>query len=311
MATNLSVPETPQPSPQAVDDADLESICRDYQRIESTLAWLVENFETQPSLETIAQHAGLTPFHFQRLFSRWAGLSPKKFVQFLTLARAKQSLDASRSLLDAAWDAGLSGPGRLHDLFITLDAVTPGEYRSRGAGIEIRYGHVPSPFGKCLLLATERGINGLAFTDERRRDETFEILSRGWENARFVEDTARAAGLAQRIFSPSASRRRGNPLRLLVRGTQFQIKVWEALVRLPFGSLVSYADLARHVSSPRAVRAVAGASAVNSIAYLIPCHRVIRKCGGLGGYRWGLPRKLAMLSRESVKCTSRPTTHSA
>lgn len=301
MTLDLSNADAPSPRSIGIPDADLEALCRDYRRIEKALNWLVENFETQPSLEAIADRAGLTPFHFQRIFSRWAGLSPKKFVQFLSLARAKNSLDASRSLLDAAWDAGLSGPGRLHDLFVTMDAVTPGEYRRRGEGMEIRYGVAPSPFGECLLLATERGINGLAFAGREHRDDAFAMLRRGWENARFVEDPVGAALLARRVFHPAADPRSAKPLKLLVRGTRFQVKVWEALLRVPFGTVISYADLARRAGSPNAVRAVAGANAVNAVSYLIPCHRVIRKCGELGGYRWGLPRKLAMLTRESAR----------
>lgn len=293
-------------SPRAAE-ADLESLCRDYRRIEAALKWLVENFHTQPSLETIASKANLTPFHFQRLFSHWVGLSPKKFVQFLSLGRAKDSLDASRSLLDAAWDAGLSGPGRLHDLFVTLDAVTPGEYRRRGIGMEIRYGFAPSPFGECLLFVTERGINGLAFTGEETRDNALAALKAGWENARFAEDSRGAVRVARRIFDLGGGADRGGPLKLLVRGTRFQVKVWEALLRVPFGAVISYADLARRAGLPSAARAVAAANSVNPISYLIPCHRVIRKCGDLGGYRWGLPRKLAMLSRESARTLAQPS----
>jgi AraC family transcriptional regulator of adaptative response/methylated-DNA-[protein]-cysteine methyltransferase len=301
MTRDFSDIDTPLLQSSDGAEAELIALCHDYRRIETALTWLADNFDSQPPLETIASRANLTPFHFQRLFSHWVGLSPKKFVQFLSLARAKDSLDASRSLLDAAFDAGLSGPGRLHDLFVTMDAVTPGEYRRRGEDLEIRYGFAPSPFGECLLLATERGINGLAFAGRGHRNDAFAALRRGWENARFVEDSRGAARLARRIFNPGANPRSAAPLKLLVRGTRFQVKVWEALLRVPFGTVISYADLARRAGSPDAVRAVAGANAVNAVSYLIPCHRVIRKCGGLGGYRWGLPRKLAMLTRESAR----------
>ncbi|MDX1514579.1 MAG: methylated-DNA--[protein]-cysteine S-methyltransferase [Gammaproteobacteria bacterium] len=283
----------------------LESLCRDYRRMETTLAWLVENFDAQPSLETIAGVAGLTPFHFQRLFSRWVGVTPKKFVQFLSLARAKHSLDDSRSVLEAAFDAGLSGPGRLHDLFVGMDAVTPGEYRRRGEGMVVRYGRAPSPFGESLLLWTERGINGLAFVGPEEGASALARLSRGWEKARFVEDAGGAAEQAARVFRAGRVSPPDEPLRLLVRGTRFQVKVWEALLRVPPGAVISYAGLARRIGAPAAVRAVAGAAAANDIAYLIPCHRVIRKCGELGGYRWGLERKLAMLSAEFATCASR------
>lgn len=306
---SIEISSTERGSLQPMDgvETDLESLCRDYRRIEAALDWLANNFDAQPSLETIAARADLTPFHFQRLFTHWVGLSPKKFVQLLSLERAKHSLDASRSLLDAAWDAGLSGPGRLHDLFVSLDAVTPGEYRRRGEGLEIRYGYVPSPFGDCLLLETERGINGLAFTSGELRADTFAALRQGWENARFVEDTDGVRQLARRIFSPAADSRGHPPLRLLVRGTRFQVKVWEALLRVPYGAVISYADLADRSGSPNAVRAVASANAANAISYLIPCHRVIRKCGALGGYRWGMTRKLAMLSRESATTLAAPS----
>ncbi len=221
-------------------------------------------------------------------------------MQVLTLDRAKACLDGSGSVLDAAYDAGLSGPSRLHDLFVRLEALTPGEYRRRGEGLEIAYGFHPSPFGECLLMHTERGVCGLAFTDPASRDDTLRGLSRGFEQARIFEAPERTEALARRIFSPGPVRTT-SPLRVLVRGSAFQVKVWEALLAIPAGAVSSYAALASRVGSPRAVRAVANANAVNAVAYLIPCHRVIRKSGALGGYRWGLGRKLAMLSFESTR----------
>ena len=278
----------------------LSALERDYHRMQATLQWLVENFDTQPSLKSIAERASLNPFHFQRVFSRWVGLSPKKFVQFLSLERAKRCLDASESVLDAAFAAGLSSAGRLHDLFVTLEAVTPGEYKRRGAGLTLRYGYHPSPYGECLLLLTERGICGLAFVSDGDRDGALESLLEGWENAYVEQDPLRTGALAERIFAPPGATESEEPLNILVRGSRFQVKVWEALLRVPPGAVVSYSELARRVGRPDAVRAVAGATAANAVAYLIPCHRVIRKSGVLGGYRWGLPRKLAMLSRESA-----------
>ena len=291
--------ETSMPDLDTPQVAAFDQLSRDYQRMESVLDWLVEHFDSQPSLEEIAARAGLTPFHFQRLFSRWVGLSPKKFVQFLSLQRAKGSLDASRSVLDAAWDAGLSGAGRLHDLFVQLDAVSPGEYKRRGKNMVVRYGYHPSPFGECLLLATDRGICGLAFTNGGDRKRALRASLVGWENALLKEDPARCAALMEAIFNPGAGHT--EPLKLFVRGTRFQVKVWEALLRVPPGALISYTELAGRVGRPKAVRAVANANAVNAVSYLIPCHRAIRKAGLLGGYRWGLPRKLAMLSREAAQ----------
>ncbi len=294
-----------QADSQTVDDnsgdPDLGVLARDYQRMEASLEWLVENFDAQPSLKEIAAHAGLTPFHFQRMFSRWVGLSPKKFVQVLSLERAKQRLDASESVLDAAFSAGLSGAGRLHDLFVTLEAVTPGEYKRRGAGLAIRYGYHPSPFGECLILTTDRGICGLAFVAGGDRDGALSALLKGFDNAALLEDQDGTAPLVARIFSPGRSTGSAEALNVLVRGTRFQVKVWEALLRVPPGLVVSYSELARRAERPEAVRAAAGACAQNAVAYLIPCHRAIRKSGLLGGYRWGLPRQLAMLSREAAR----------
>lgn len=289
------------PSRGKAGEPGVTSLARDYHRMESALGWLVENFESQPPLEVIARHAGLTPYHFQRMFSRWVGLSPKKFVQFLSLEDAKRRLEVSESVLDAAFGAGLSGAGRLHDLFVNLEAVTPGEFKRRGAGLSIRYGYHPSPFGDCLLLTTDRGICGLAFVVDGDRNGALSALIRGWENAAIKEDTRRTGPLVEQIFAARRDPPTAGSLNVLVRGSRFQVRVWEALLRVPSGALVSYSELARRMQRPDAVRAVAGASAVNAIAYLIPCHRAIRKTGVLGGYRWGLPRKLAMLSREAAQ----------
>jgi len=289
------------PFPGRTGDARLSALARDYRRMEAALEWLVENFDSQPPLGTIAARAGLTPYHFQRTFSRWVGLSPKKFVQFLSLEQAKRCLDASESVLDAAFSAGLSGAGRLHDLFVSLQAVTPGEYKQRGAGLEIRYGYHPSPFGECLLLTTERGICGLAFVSDGDREATFKSLIKGFERASLAKDPRATAAVAERIFSPRRAAPTAESLKVLVRGTRFQVKVWEALLKVPAGSVVSYSELAHRAQRPDAVRAVAAANAVNAVAYLIPCHRAIRKSGLLGGYRWGMARKLAMLSREAAQ----------
>ena len=265
-------------------------------QVERALDWLSRNFERQPSLAEAAGHAGLSEYHFQRRFRRQVGLSPKKYVQFLTLERAKEMLAQSRSVLDAAYASGLSGPGRLHDLFVNVEAMTPGEYKHRGRGLTIRYGMHPSPFGQCLVMRTGRGVCGLAFTAPARRGETFTALSRGFEAATFVEDGGATAGVARTMFGESAG---DDGLTLHLRGTSFQIKVWRALLAIPPGCVSSYADLAHRIGAPGASRAAGNAVGANPVAWIIPCHRVIRASGVLGGYRWGRGRKLAMLSLEA------------
>ena len=268
----------------------------DASRIERALDWLSRNFERQPSLAEAAGHAGLSEFHFQRLFRRQVGLSPKKYVQFLTLERAKLVLAQSRSVLDAAYVSGLSGPGRLHDLFVNVEAMTPGEYKHRGRGLTIRYGVHPSPFGQCLIMRTSRGVCGLAFTSPGRSGEALAELARGFEAATFVEDAIATAGIAGTIFEAPAG---GDAIALHLRGTAFQIKVWRALLAIPPGCVTSYGDLAHRIGAPRASRAAGTATASNPVAWIIPCHRVIRASGVLGEYRWGRGRKLAMLSLEA------------
>jgi AraC family transcriptional regulator of adaptative response/methylated-DNA-[protein]-cysteine methyltransferase len=270
----------------------------DYARVEKAILFLEENFREQPSLDEIARRVHLSKYHFQRVFSRWAGISPKRFMQYLTLQHAKALLADSRSVLDAALDTGLSGPGRLHDLFVTVESVTPGEFKRRGEGLTIHFGWHPSPFGECLLAGTERGLCGIAFADHEGRAEAFEELHERWRGAELVESRARTAPLAARVFSPRRAQE-GSPLPILLQGTSFQVKVWEALLRIPPGAAASYEDVAAIVGRPRATRAVANAVARNPVAFLIPCHRVIRKAGGFGNYRWGAARKKAMLGWEA------------
>ncbi len=287
-------------------DTDTLQHTQDYERIAAALAYVDENFQDQPSLAEIAAQAELSEFHFQRLFTRWVGISPKKFLQQLTLERAKQSLEASASVLDAAYDAGLSGPGRLHDLFVTCDAVTPGEYKARGAGMTIRYGFHPTLFGECLLLMTDRGICGLAFIDPQRetRAEALAYLARGWSNATLLEDAAATRPYIDRMFGaadrvPDAG---GEPLRVLLRGTEFQVKVWRALLTIPPGHLTTYEDIGHRIGyTSNASRAIGRANGSNLISWLVPCHRVIRKTGAIGGYRWGRERKLAMIGWEAAQ----------
>ena len=268
----------------------------DASRVECALDWLSRNFERQPSLAEAARHVGWSESHFQRRFRSRVGLSPKKYVQFLSLERAKEALARSRSVLDAAYDAGLSGAGRLHDLFVNVEAMTPGEYKHRGRGLTIRYGTHPSPFGQCLIMRTARGVCGLAFTSPARSSEAFAALSRGFEAATFVEDAGAAADIGRRIFGGSASR---DDITLHLRGTPFQIKVWRALLAVPPGCVTCYGDLADRVGAPRGGRAAGSAAGANPVAWIIPCHRVIRASGVLGEYRWGRGRKLAMLSLEA------------
>jgi AraC family transcriptional regulator of adaptative response/methylated-DNA-[protein]-cysteine methyltransferase len=271
----------------------------DYALVAQAIRYLGQNFHEQPSLEDLAAALNLSPFHLQRVFSRWAGISPKRFLQFLTVDYAKTRLAAAQSVLDAAYDAGLSGPGRLHDLFVTVDAVTPGEYKNKGAGLEIHVGYHATPFGNCLLATTARGVVALNFLDiDHTWEEAFAELHKSWGAATITVDPNATAPLAERIFAPQEEL---TPLRILVKGTNFQVKVWEALLRIPSGAVCTYADVARTIHNPAATRAVGGAVGANAIAYLIPCHRVIRQGGIVSDYRWGATRKRALIGWEAAR----------
>jgi AraC family transcriptional regulator of adaptative response/methylated-DNA-[protein]-cysteine methyltransferase len=272
----------------------------DYQRIEKAILFLEKNFHRQPDLREVAQDAGLSAYHFQRLFRRWAGISPKRFVRFLTLAHAKQLLEKSRTLLDATYDAGLSSPGRLHDLFVNIEAMTPGEFKARGAGLKISYGFHPSPFGECWLAATDRGVCGLGFVGKGGRARALRELRNRWKEARWEENPRLTRPYIYRIFS-RAGGDGGRPLTLLLKGTNFQIKVWEALLKVPRGALTCYEDLAAAIGQRRACRAVGAAVGRNPVAFIIPCHRVIRKVGMIGDYHWGAARKKDMLAWEAAR----------
>lgn len=301
----LTVPKDPAgfERPRAPTVEELAARSRDYRRVAKALAYLAEHYTGQPELSEIAEHAGLSEYHFQRVFTHWVGISPKRFLQYITLAHAKERLARSTSLLDAAFEVGLSGPGRLHDLFITWEAMSPGEFKERGRGLTIQYGFHPSPFGESLLMATERGICGLAFVPDGEREAALEELAAGWENARLRHDQRGTHAQAERIFSrPDGNGRGKQTVRLLLRGTPFQIKVWEALLRVPVGALTTYEHLGRALGySGRGNQAIGQAVGANAIAYLIPCHRVIRKSGLIGGYRWGPERKLAILGWEAAE----------
>lgn len=267
----------------------------DYRRVEQAIRFLDDNARRQPDLTEVAAHVGLSEYHFQRLFTRWAGISPKRFLQFLTKENVKALLSRT-SVLSAAYEAGLSGPGRLYDLLVQCEAVTPGEYRTKGAGVDIAYGFHPTPFGECLLALTGRGICFLAFVDGERQ-YALQQLRFDWANANLREDPSRTHLVVGQIFAP----RPGASIALHLRGTNFQIKVWEALLRLPPGAATSYEALAEQVGSINAARAVGNAVARNPLAYLIPCHRVLQKAGGFGNYRYGPARKQAILGWEMAQ----------
>lgn len=264
-------------------------------RMAAAIAWLSERYAEQPSLEAAAATVDMSPYHFQRCFTEAVGVSPKKYVQFLTLGHAKTALRRNESVLDAAYDAGLSGPGRLHDLFVAHEAMTPGQWKSRGAGLDLRYGWHESPFGQCLIVATEQGVCGLGFERGAGQQETFDDLMTHWPAAAIREDHSLTEPFAEAAFGHSRT-----DLKLMLRGTPFQLKVWEALLRIPPGSVVTYTDVARALERPDAVRAVASAIARNPISWLIPCHRVLRQTGALAGYRWDVNRKRAMLAIEGA-----------
>ncbi len=279
--------------------AEFSQQSEDYRRIEKAIRFIEDNFKSQPGLDKIAQSVHLSPYHFNRMFKRWAGISPIRFLHFLTLDFTKQRLAESQSLLSTALDAGLSGPGRLHDLYVTFEAMTPGEYKQMGAGVKIMYGYSPSPFGECLLAVTGRGICHLGFVIGDNRSELFRQLRQIWPDALFIENRTRIRSFTDRIFSRMHI---GDPrsFHLHLKGTNFQIKVWQALLTIPAGKLVCYQDVATYLGNPQAFRAVANAVAANPVAYLIPCHRVIAKSGRIHHYRYGCSRKKAIIGWETA-----------
>lgn len=271
--------------------------------IDAAIDYLAANVERQPELDDVAAVAGMSPHHFQRTFKRWTGVSPKRFLQYLTLGQAKRLLDQRASVLDTAIDLGLSGPSRLHDLFVACEAVTPGEYKRRGDGLEIRFGLHDSPFGRALVAATERGICWLGFVRAGNEAEIVDELTGDWPAARCVHDPAATAALARRALWAAGE----EPLALVLYGTNFQIKVWEALLHIPPGQVASYGDIAQAVGNPRAVRAVGRAVGANPVSLLIPCHRVILNSGLIHNYRWGVARKRRILALEQARANMEPT----
>ncbi|HTQ99505.1 MAG TPA: methylated-DNA--[protein]-cysteine S-methyltransferase [Candidatus Acidoferrum sp.] len=272
----------------------------DYDRIARAIAYLEANVSAQPQLDDVARHVHLSPFHFQRLFTRWAGTTPKRFLQVLTLELGKQLLQQDRSLLDVSDKLGLSSSSRLHDHFVQIEAVTPGEFRSQGAGLAITYGVAESPFGLLFAARTPRGICRCAFIDDKDAiDDQLASLQTAWPLASYRRDNAVASDLAG-LITALPDKAPKPPLPLHISGTNFQLAVWRALLQIPSGTAVSYGDIAAQVGSPKAVRAVGTAVGANPVALLIPCHRVIQQSGALGGYRWGLTRKVAIQAWERL-----------
>lgn len=283
---------------------DFERSSRDYRTVEAAIEYLGEHYTRQPDLKAVADSVHLSEYHFQRLFTRWVGISPKRFLQYLTKERAKELLEQSENVLETAYEAGLSSPGRLHDLFVTCEAVTPGDYKAQGEDLEIVYGFHPTPFGDCLLAATGKGVCDLIFVRAEDRPQALAALQERWAKANLVEDSGRTRPLVSQIFTWLSGGEAG-PLSVHLRGTNFQIKVWEALLRIPSGTVVSYEDVALSIGMPTAARAVSNAVARNPIPVVIPCHRVIRKMGVFGGYRWGAARKKALLGWEAAQSDDR------
>jgi AraC family transcriptional regulator, regulatory protein of adaptative response / methylated-DNA-[protein]-cysteine methyltransferase len=287
-------------SSAAVESESAAQASLDYRRIEKAIAYLQARYLEQPDLAAIARAAHLSEFHFQRLFTRWAGISPKRFLQFLTIEHAKQQLVNSKAVLETTLDSGLSSPGRLHDLFVSVEAVTPGEFKTRGAGIRIKYGLHATHFGDCLLGVTERGVCWLGFVCGSSSAEAISEMKQHWAGATFARRPDLTKTMADRIFSGLKDARKSS-LSLLLLGTNFQIKVWQALLNIPAGALVSYEIIGGLIDARNSSRAIGSAVGSNPIAYLIPCHRVIRKTGLLGGYRWGATRKRAILGWEAAQ----------
>jgi AraC family transcriptional regulator, regulatory protein of adaptative response / methylated-DNA-[protein]-cysteine methyltransferase len=270
----------------------------DYERVQSVLSFITKNWRDQPSLDVIAERARMSPDALQRLFLRWAGLSPKAFLQALTLDHAKAMLKDSASVLDTTLEVGMSGPGRLHDLFVTHEGMPPGAYKSKGEGLTIAYGFHPSPFGLALVMVTDYGMCGMAFSDQGGEKVALADMTSRWPNAQYTEDSARTAPVAAQVFAADKWRT-NQPLRITMIGTDFEIRVWETLLKIPLGKAATYGDVAAAIGKPKAARAVGAAVGRNPISFVVPCHRVLGKSGELTGYHWGLTRKRAILGWEA------------
>jgi AraC family transcriptional regulator of adaptative response/methylated-DNA-[protein]-cysteine methyltransferase len=292
--TNMFSPD------QLSDPSPLSSAAADYDVVRRAIAYISGHWRSQPEIEEIAEASGVTATDLHHLFRRWAGLTPKAFVQALTLDRARELLRDSASVLDASYEVGLSGPGRLHDLFVTHEAMSPGEWKSGGEGLTVSYGFHPSLFGTALVMATERGLCGLAFSDLGQERAALVDMRRRWPRATYEEDSARTSAIAARIFDKNLWRQ-DRPLRVVLIGTDFEVRVWETLLRIPMGRATTYSTIAGSIGAPKAARAVGAAVGRNPISFVVPCHRVLGKSGALTGYHWGITRKRAMLGWEAGK----------
>lgn len=272
----------------------------DYETVRQVIEIMTVDYRDQPSLETIAARMGKSPTQLQKTFTRWAGLSPKAFLQAVTLDHAKRLLRQEQlPLLETSLEVGMSGPGRLHDLFVTHEAMSPGEWKAKGEGLTIRWGYHISPFGLALVMVTDRGLAGVAFADAGEEAACFEDMAQRWPRANYVEDVAATMPYASRIFEPQAWRC-DQPLRVVLLGTDFQVRVWKSLLKIPFGKAVTYSDIAQDIGQPTASRAVGAAVGANPVSFVVPCHRALGKSGALTGYHWGLTRKRAMLGWEAA-----------
>ena len=284
--------------PTAILQNDITPEGSDYDVVRRAIEKISLDYRDQPSLEVLAEEVGETPTGLQKLFTRWAGLSPKAFLQAVTLDHARRLLDSGMPLLETSFELGMSGPGRLHDLFVTHEAMSPGDYKTRGAGLTIRYGYHISPFGIALIMVTDRGLAGLAFCDAGGERAAFADMSGRWPNATYVEDMSATQPYAGRIFDPTLWRA-DQPLRVVMIGTDFQLRVWEALLRIPMGKACTYSSIAASIGHPAASRAVGAAVGANPMSFVVPCHRALGKSGALTGYHWGLTRKRAILGWEA------------
>jgi AraC family transcriptional regulator of adaptative response/methylated-DNA-[protein]-cysteine methyltransferase len=294
-------PETAMLSPERASDlTTLASANDDYSVVRRAIEYISQHWRTQPEIEQIAHAVGVTPDELHHLFRRWAGLTPKAFLQALTLDNARKLLRDSASVLDASYEVGLSGPGRLHDLFVTHEAMSPGEWKAGGEGVSMSYGFHPSPFGLALVMANERGLAGLAFGDPGEDKAMLDDMTRRWPKAAYAENSAQTAQLAARVFNPDLWRP-DRPLRIVMIGTDFEVRVWETLLGIPMGKCSTYSDIASKIGRPKAARAVGAAVGKNPMSFVVPCHRVLGRSGDITGYHWGLTRKRAMLGWEAGK----------
>lgn len=291
MTSTIPVFDENQAYPLSIAEADYDVVRR-------VLAFIAHHWRQQPELDEIADHVGLSANHVRLLFKRWAGLSPKGFLQAMTIDHARRLLDDSASLLDTALEVGLSGPGRLHDLFVTHEALSPGEWKAKGKGLSLSYGFHPSPFGESLIVTTHRGLAGLGFVDGGDRASALADMQRRWPLATLTEHPERTAIYAERAFD-NHQWQPDNPLRVVLIGSDFEVQVWESLLKIPLGQATTYSTLAQHIGKPKAARAVGAAVGRNPVSFVVPCHRVLGRSGALTGYHWGIPRKQAMLGWEA------------